>query len=517
MVLKVSSVKLIQGNYFSELSACDGENLMDLLRKNGFELTAPCGGRGLCGKCLVTVVKGSVTTKVLACRTKVEGDCTVLLPEAFRGGEIMSDTVDTEISLTPRFGYGAAVDIGTTTVAIKLFDLSDGRELSGGTAWNAQGSYGADVLSRSQYTVEKPGGLALLSRLIRDQISDMLKKLCAECGVNYEAVTELYIAGNTIMQHIFASLSPASIAVAPFAPLSLFDGGKAIEIEGKTVYLAPCVAGYVGGDITAGLLATDIAKKHRKALFLDVGTNGEMALGGRDGFLSCAVACGPAFEGAGISCGMASTPGAISHVDFEDGEFKFQVIGGGTAKGICGSGLIDLMAVLLRLGLVDESGLLLPPDDAPAGFERWLDEDENGNGLLFLTDDDSVCFTAADVRQLQLAKAAVAAGISVLMNTTKTYFDDIEALYLAGGFGTHMKAESAVTLGMLPRALLGKIISVGNSSLAGAQQALLSLERRKELEHVQKMCDYLELSGNPLFNEFYPAHMSFDEEDTEWN
>ena len=517
MVLEVSSVKLIQGNTFSEISARNGENLMELLRENGFALTAPCGGKGLCGKCRVTLVNGSVTKELLACRSKVEGACTVILPGAFQGGEILSDTVRGDFRLTPRSGFGAAVDIGTTTVAVKLFDLSNGRELAGDTAWNAQGSYGADVLSRSQYTTESAGGLELLSSLIRRQIFEMLKKLCAECAVDYEAVTELFVAGNTIMQHIFAALSPAAIAVAPFAPLSLFDEGKAMEADGKKVYLAPCVAGYVGGDITAGLLAAELAERHEKALFLDVGTNGEMALGGRGGFVSCAVACGPAFEGAGISCGMASTPGAISHVDFEDGEFKFQVIGGGAAKGICGSGLIDLMAVLLRLGLVDESGLLLPPDEAPEGFERWLDEDENGNGLLFLTDDDSVYFTAADVRQLQLAKAAVAAGISVLMKATGTDFDEIEALYLAGGFGTHMRADSAVEMGMLPGALLERIVSVGNSSLAGAQQALLSLDRRQKLHDIQKMCAYLELSGNDLFNEYYPAHMSFDEEETEWD
>lgn len=490
---------------------------MELLRKNGYELRAPCGGKGLCGKCLVTLVKDGREEKVLACRTKVDADCTVILPASFQGGEILSDTAETDFYLTPRTGYGAAVDIGTTTVAMKLFELSSGQELGSSTAWNAQGSFGADVLSRSQYTMENPEGLEHLSKLIRDQIFDMLRKLCAKCGVYYDEVTEVFVAGNTIMQHIFAALSPASIAVAPFTPLSLFDEGDALSIDGKSVYLAPCVAGYVGGDITAGLLASDIAQKHEKALFLDVGTNGEMALGGKDGFVSCAVACGPAFEGAGISCGMASTPGAISHVDFIDGEFRFTVIGGAEPRGICGSGLIDLMAVLLRLGLVDESGLLLPPDEAPEGFERWLDEDENGNGLLFLTDDDSVYFTAADVRQLQLAKAAVAAGISVLMRSTETNFDEIEALYLAGGFGTHMKAESAVSMGMMPRALLGKIVSVGNSSLAGAQQALLSTVRRQKLRDIQKTCGYLELSGNALFNEKYPAHMSFDEEETEWN
>lgn len=499
------------------LSAADGENLLELLRSAGYKLAAPCGGKGRCGKCLVTLRRGDREETVPACKTHIDGDCTVILPGELSGGEILGDTVESNIRTDRRTGLGAAVDIGTTTVVMKLFDLEEGRELAAVSQWNGQASYGADVLSRSQYTMERPEGLGELQRLIRQQIFGMLRGLCAQAGVDSGNVRELYIAGNTIMQHIWAGLSPAGIAVAPFTPESLFDDGCPFVEEGMDIYLSPCVAGYVGGDITAGLLAVDMDETDGKVLFLDVGTNGEMALGGRDGFVCCAVACGPAFEGAGISCGMASTPGAISHVDFRNGEFVFNVIGDVEPRGICGSGLIDLMAVLLRLGLVDESGLLLSPDEAPEGFERWLDEDENGNGLLFLTDDDTVYFTAADVRQMQLAKAAVAAGISVLMQEAGLSFDEVDGLCLAGGFGTHMRAESAVEMGMLPRALLGKIKSVGNSSLAGAQQALLSAERRQRLHNIQKNCKYLELSGNARFNEAYPAHMSFDEEETEWN
>ena len=521
MVLIVSSVrivKIIQDNCINMLSAADGENLLELLRRAGYRLSAPCGGKGRCGKCLVSLCReGGAAETVAACRTRIDGDCSVTLPGELSGGEILSDSLAGHITADSREGLGAAVDIGTTTVVMKLFELGSGRELASGSCWNAQAAFGADVLSRSQYTMERPDGLDELKRLIRDQIFRMLQQLCAQAGVDRAALREMYIAGNTIMQHIWAGLSPAGIAVAPFTPESLFDDALPFSEEGVDIYLAPCVAGYVGGDITAGLLAVDMDELPGKALFLDVGTNGEMALGGRDGFVSCAVACGPAFEGAGISCGMASTLGAISHVDFIDGEFVFRVIRDTKPKGICGSGLIDLTAVLLRLGLVDGSGLLLPPDEAPEGFERWLDEDENGNGLLFLTDDDSVYFTAADVRQLQLAKAAVAAGISVLLQEAGLSFDEVDALYLAGGFGTHMRPESAVEMGMLPRALLGKIKSVGNSSLAGAQQALLSEERRQRLHNIQKRCEYLELSGNARFNEAYPAHMSFDEEETEWN
>ena len=191
------------------------------------------------------------------------------------------------------------------------------------------------------------------------------------------------------------------------------------------------------------------------------------------------------------------------------------MIGGGEAKGICGSGLLDLLAMLLELGIVDESGYLLPPEDAPEGYEAWLDEDEDGNGCFWLTDE--VYFTAADVRQLQLAKAAVAAGISVLMREADVSFDEIDQLVLAGGFGSHMSARSAVTLGMLPEALLDRVVSVGNSSLTGASMALLNEERRAELMKIQKKCKYLELSGNSAFNQLFPEHMTFDKEEFPWN
>ena len=227
------------------------------------------------------------------------------------------------------------------------------------------------------------------------------------------------------------------------------------------------------------------------------------------------MASGPAFEGAGITCGMASTEGSVNHVRWNGRKPELDVIGGGTPKGLCGSGLLDLLAMLLKLGLVDESGYLLPPEDVPKGFEAWLEEDEDGNGCFRLTDE--VCFTAADVRQLQLAKAAVAAGISVLMQEAKVDFEDIDMLVLAGGFGSHMSAESAVAIGMLPEALLEKIVCVGNSSLTGAAMALLSEEKRRELFEIRKKCKYLELSGNSAFNRLFPEHMTFDKEESPWN
>lgn len=511
----MSRVRVIQAGEAREFPAKNDETLLEVLRRGGIAVTAPCGGNGTCGKCRVKLQRGGTEETVLACRTVVGEDCTVIAEEQ-TGGVICTEGVGAPLRVNGRrSGLGAAVDLGTTTVAVKLFDLADGRELGSASAWNAQAPYGADVITRCQFCMERDNGLSVLSSLARRQISDIIENLCREAGRASREVTEVHLAGNTVMQHLLAGLSPAGIAAAPFRPESLFDSGETTRLGSFALHYAPCVAGYVGGDITAGLLASRLGRKQGKSLFLDVGTNGEMALGGRDGFLCCAVASGPAFEGAGISCGMASTMGAVNHVRWANNIPELEVIGGGAPKGLCGSGLLDLLAMLLELGIVDESGYLLPPGEAPEGFDAWLHEDEDGNGCFWLAED--VYFTAADVRQLQLAKAAVAAGISVLMQEAKISFDDIDTLVLAGGFGSHMSAGSAVRIGMLPAALLERIVCVGNSSLSGASMVLLDEEKRAELREIQRTCRYLELSGNAAFNRLFPEHMTFDEEESPWN
>lgn len=515
----MSRVLVIQAGKERELTTLPGENLLEVLRRGGYAVSAPCGGNGTCGKCLVTLLEDDgETDRVYACRFPVLRDLRVLLDESPGDGLICTDGTKLPMQLSPnRQGYCAAVDLGTTTVALKLFDLSTGQEVASASAWNRQAPYGADVITRCQYCMEHPDGTEHLSILIRAQIHVLLEQACEKSGVKQESVKEIYLAGNTVMEHILFGLSPASIAVSPFTPTTLFDDGRIFSLNGIPLFPAPCVAGYVGGDITAGLLSCGLLDKPGQHLFLDIGTNGEMALGGKDGFLCCAVASGPAFEGAGITCGMTSTDGAVSHVSWTDGAPELTVIGNGTPKGICGSGLLDLLAMLLELGIVDETGYLQPPDEVDGNFSPWLDEDEDGNGIFYLTSDRRIFFTAADVRQLQLAKAAVAAGISVLTEAAGISLSDIDTLYLAGGFGSHLSAQSAAAIGMLPRALLEKIVCVGNASLSGAGLALLDTDARLKLSAIQKSCRYLELSGNQSFNTLFPEHMTFDEEESPWN
>ena len=474
-----------------------GENLLQFLASHGFGIAAPCGGHGICGKCTVELIENGEKQKVKACSTVLSKDCEVILPES-SGNISWNDAQKKHISDGEKSGFGAAVDLGTTTVAVSLLNLASGERIGTLSRWNAQKAYGADVISRAGYCAEHADGLEILSGAVRNQILEMLGELCEMNGIGAEDVNEIFLAGNTVMQHIFADISPVSIASAPFTPETCFDTGERFELRGIPVNLAPCVAGYVGGDITAGALSTGLAEKSGLSLFIDVGTNGEMLLGDRSGLTACAVASGPAFEGAGISCGMPAENGAIFSAELTEEGLSYEVVGGGESRGICGSGLLDLAACLLELGYIDESGR--------------LEEDENGDSVFHLTDD--VFINQKDIRQLQLAKAAVAAGIKLIMQARGVEFEDIQALYLAGGFGNRLRPESAVKIGMLPEELLGRIKTVGNSSLAGAEQALLSTDSRKKLAEIKSKCEYIELSSHEGFNDAFVCEMQFKEGDS---
>lgn len=495
----MSSIQVICGDKSFAVRFNAGETLLSALRRAGVSIPAACVGRGKCGKCRVSV--NSVSR--LACKViPTDGDV-ITLPET-SSGMILTDTIEISPAETNETGYAAAVDLGTTTVAVRLYELSSSRELGTVSSWNAQAAYGADVISRIQHTIDDPDGLKTLSDRIRKQVSELIALLMR--GHELRELKTVVIAGNTVMQHIFAACEVKSIAVAPFKPETLFWEPVRDELLGAQIVYSPCVAGYVGGDITAGLLASGLYEKDGCFLFLDIGTNGEMAIGGRGGFTCCAVASGPAFEGAGISCGMAGIGGAISHVRYDNG-FLYDVIGSETPRGLCGSGLIDLVAALIRLGVIDESGRLLPPCDVPEKMRRYVTADDNGNGVFHLTPE--VYLTAADVRNLQLAKAAVAAGVQVLLNSRGKSAEELDGVYIAGGFGTYIDIGSAMDIGMLPR--LGKSLlhCLGNTSLAGASMAALSSERRGTLLGIAEKCGYIELSGRQDFTQYFTDNMTF--------
>ena len=511
------TITLLTGEKTEHISAEPGMTLLDALRREeGQKIHAPCGGQGTCKKCRVYLVTPQGEEEVLACRTEAREGMTLRLPAE---APLVVETGDNSPAVLPDqdlTGYGIACDIGTTTVACHLVELSTGRVLATLGEGNAQRAYGADVISRIKASMD--GLRPALTSAIRQQLARMIKTLCDSRHLKTSDITAMTVAANTTMCHLLTGLSPDSIGTAPFTPLSLFGTEfEASELElpfEGSVYIIPAVSGYVGGDITADLLAAGLDQTEKATLLIDVGTNGEMALGRGDRFLCCSTAAGPAFEGAQISCGMTAAPGAISKVEWVEDAISCSVIGGGEATGLCGSGLIDAMALMLQLGAVDETGRMLD-----------IEEDEgeipdSALPYLFLLDDepafrlcDKVFVTQGDVRKLQLGKGAIAAGVQVLMDTYGTNYNRIGALLLAGGFGSYIRPESAARIGLIPGELLPVTKAVGNTAALGALYALVSGEAKRRLHDLQGNMEYLELSGMVAFNNAYMEAMMFPEEE----
>ena len=495
--------------------AAPGQTLLDALR-DVVQLRAPCGGNGSCGKCAVLLVEPEGERKVLACQTPARDGMVVRVPRQDPLQVALAGEAQTDLTPDPGLaGYGVACDIGTTTVVCRLVELSTGKALAVLGQGNAQCGFGADVISRIKAAME--GQLPQLTHAIRAQLSGMILALCRQAGIGPEHISAMAVAGNTTMCHLLSGLDPAGLGAAPFTPLSRFgEPVPARDLElpfDGPVYLCPAVSGYVGGDITADLLAAGMDRMDRPALLIDVGTNGEMALGCGEHFVCCSTAAGPAFEGAQLSCGMTAAPGAISAVEWADGALRCATIGGREAVGLCGSGLLDAVAVMLELGAVDETGRMLDPeeDDIPPQAAPYL----------FLTEEEQPAFrlaprvyiTQGDVRKLQLGKGAIAAGVRVLLDAYGIQPDQVGQLLLAGGFGSYLRPESAARIGLIPAELLPITRAVGNCAAEGARLALISTQARQRLARLQQTMSYLELSGLAAFNSAYMDAMMFPEED----
>jgi len=418
----------------------------------------------------------------------------------------------------PRVVPGVAVDIGTTTVVLYLVDIKSGKKLVTLSKANEQVRYGADVTSRIEHTITQDH--STLTKLIRQQINSMLDEACELVKIDPHRISKITLVGNTVMQHLVADFSPASMGSAPFKPHSLFGESLAIwsdlNIRKKaSVYYAPAVSGFIGGDITAGLLAAGFESIDYPALFLDIGTNGEIVLKHNGTYYCCATAAGPAFEGAEIERGMVADNGAISRVKLSGDRrvIGYSVIGGGEPKGFCGSGLIDLLAALLDKGEVDETGRMVSGDR----FYVYSDIVSMGSRKERSSMDSEVSappksapyITAEDVRKLQLAKAAIAAGIDILLHYAGINESDIRLLALAGGIGSFLDTASAARIGLFDKALLPVSYPVGNAAGEGAVLTLLEKDAKERLEMIRAKCEYIDLSANAFFNDRFVERMGF--------
>jgi uncharacterized 2Fe-2S/4Fe-4S cluster protein (DUF4445 family) len=418
--------------------------------------------------------------------------------------------------------YGVAVDIGTTTVATKLVDLCQGRVAGVASALNPQKSYGADVVSRIHYCIEHEGGLELMHRLIVRQISELIGKLCTQAGIESTEVYKISVAANTVMQHFFLKIDPRSVATMPYAPA--FQGpitvgaaelGIPINPVG-VVYVLPNLGSFVGSDITSVLSVLTVHESEAIQLVVDIGTNGEMVLGSKTRIICCSSPAGPAWEGATIAWGMRAAHGAIERAEIIDGDLQIRTIGGVQPIGICGSGLLDLVCEFVRAGLIDASGRILgrgqlSPQVPERLKERILETDGKVNHVRIapVGNNEHILLTQKDIREVQLAKGAIASGIAILMKVLGVSAEQIAAVYIAGAFGNHVRGKDAVDSGLIPPVDPSRIHFIGNAALSGAEAVLLSQETRRRAEELSRTIEYVEISDRADFQDTFVEAMSF--------
>ena len=408
------------------------------------------------------------------------------------------------VGLNPAGVYGVAVDIGTTTLASYLIALSTGEEVAVASSLNPQKAWGDDVITRADFA--RSGGLAALQESVAAEIDRLIGRMCGKAKVSRDSIFDVTLAGNTVMMHLFAGITPEHIAESPFIPafagaLSLPAAGLGLGVNpNATASLLPCVAGYIGADTVAGMLAVGMNETSEPTLLIDIGTNGEIALAAGGSVYACSTAAGPAFEGAHISSGMGGVAGAINKA-VVDGGIRFTTIGNEPPRGVCGSGLLDLVAGLLDAGAIDDTGRL-DDEAAPA----WVTFDDEG---IVIDGPAGIHLTRRDVREVQLAKGAVAAGIDVLLSEAGVALSDIRHVYLAGGFGSYLDKRSAGRIGLIPAELVDRTAAIGNSSGAGAKAALLSTAAMAEAKRLAKTVKYIELSARKDFQDAFMDKMLF--------
>ncbi len=519
--------------------------ILEYCRSHGVTgIEAPCGGKGTCGKCKVTVTK-PYYKEVLACQTKICDGMEIIVG----GGTITgvgTDMNEAKVSASdemvvlvdrksdmqenPVSVYGnhssnagtlAACDIGTTTVVCYLIDKETGQIISTRSGANPQRSFGADVLSRIDAAARADdndkanGGLQMMQSQIVSLLNGFISEMLTECGRT--KVSRFSVAGNTVMCHLLMGISPEKLGKAPFMPDEYFGrefNPLDIGLENcQTMIIFPAVSGFVGGDITAGMMET--VNCNELTLYLDIGTNGEMALGKGDRYVCCATAAGPAFEGAQIELGMPASKGAVDKVWLEGRRIKYSVIGNDRPVGLCGSGLIDALAVLLKAGIIDENGTILSGQELPILFRSYVFEVEaeetaqSTEPSLAVHIAPGVYITQEDIRKLQLAKGAIAAGIEVLFKEYGCKPCDLDILTFAGGFGNYIDKASAAAIGLFPQELLDKAKEVGNAAGNGAVSAALSQEAWERALDISGDMRYIELASYPHFDEMYVEHMNF--------
>lgn len=513
------AVTVRQKESFTVLSGKKGQSLLELLQAERIFLPAVCAGRGTCGKCKVQVLEGELNPSAqdisffkeneleqgmrLACCAYPERDCVISLNSHGEDSfEVLAETGSDNKKNDSLHGgtrYGIAADIGTTTIAMQRVNLDTKETEQVFTTINRQRAFGADVISRIE--ASNNGKKDALQKSIQ---KDLLDGIDALTGKGTIVPEKMVIGANTTMVHLLMGYSCETLGFAPFTPVNLgtiHTTGR--ELLGATcpdfsVTVLPGISTYVGGDIVAGLYALDFDRLEKTTVLIDLGTNGEMAIGRKSRILATSTAAGPAFEGGNITYGTGSVPGAVCKVKLQEGQVCLETIQHAQPIGICGTGVIDAAYELLQAELIDETGL--------------LDEEYFENGFL-LTDKNTtpqISIFQKDIREIQLAKSAVRAGLETLLMHYNVTYEEIDCIYIAGGFGYKMDIHKAVGIGLLPEQCQGKIKAVGNSCLSGTKAYLLEEKTRQRTEHIRQISTEIQLANDKHFNQFYMDYMCFE-------
>lgn len=517
-----TEVVVHKGSETETILVKDKESLLEALIRQDYYVSAPCGGKGRCGKCRIRVLSGEADITEedravftgeelekgfrLACRLYPVEELEILFSQKDESGfEVLTaHSHETEGESAGEEAYNIAVDIGSTTIAMELLGKESGRVYHTVTMVNEQRVYGADVISRIKASTD--GKKQELQSIIRRELQKGVKRLAQETGISPEKIENITIGGNTTMGHLLMGYDCDTLGVAPFTPVNIdFIRGTDQEILGDgtgntRVTLLPGISTYVGGDIVSGLYACGFDRQQEICLLVDLGTNGEMALGNKDKILVTSTAAGPAFEGGNITWGMGSVDGAICSVKLSGTEAEVRTIRDRTPEGICGTGVVEAAAELVREGIVEDTGTM---DEE--FFEDGFPLAENAEGR-------QIVFTRKDVREVQLAKAAVRAGAETLLLRYGIEKADVAKVYIAGGFGYKLNTDKAIAIGMLPEEFKGRIEAVGNSSLAGAEKFLNDPQGAETVGRLVEISREVSLSADKDFNEFYMDAMFFEAE-----
>ena len=515
------------------ISVDEYTTFLEAIRMVGLHLPSDCGGAGTCGKCSLVLQPAPKPTPVderhissdklaqgvrLACQHRVMSETRVVITQQRGEVQILTEGISRQEDWTPDPGskgcYGIAIDLGTTTIVAYLLELDSGVQMSQLASLNPQVVFGEDVISRIAHATREENGQVELSKRVITEIDSMVDSLIEGSGIERENLTRMAIVGNTAMHHLLLRADVASLGVTPYEPSirdAVVTSGSELGLLSAPnieIFLPPNIAGFVGGDTVGFILSQRLDLSDQIVVGIDVGTNGEIVLSNRGELSCCSAAAGPAFEGATIRYGMRGQEGAIEHVLIEDPEKppEIAIIGNVAPQGICGSAIVDTVAEMRRTGIINDTGRMqsISPriyHDDDFGLSYVLAEEAAGSRRI--------SFTQKDVRQVQLAKAAIHAGITILLEEAGITTDDIDSVMLAGAFGSYIRPESALQIGLLPSVERDQIIQVGNAAGEGAKALLLSSEARKVANDFVSKVKYIELASHDEFQSIFIKSTNF--------